>query len=185
MTKVAIIHGTLGSPAGNWFPWLAAELKKRSVEVFVPRMPTPEGQSLSNWREAFRSQVGAVDESSVIIGHSVGAVFLLRLLESFRSPIKASVFVAGFIGSLGIPEYDNLNASFINGPYQWELIRRNVGTPICLSGENDPYVPRVQGLQLAKNLGTSLVLLPEGGHLNAEFGYTLFPLLLETLRCYL
>jgi hypothetical protein len=43
MKKFVIIHGTKGSPEGNWFPWLADFLRQQHAEVVVPRMPTPEG----------------------------------------------------------------------------------------------------------------------------------------------
>lgn len=181
MSKVIIVHGTGGSPDGNWFPWLAAELAKRSVDVLVPRMPTPEGQSLESWMKAFEEQVGTLDRSSTVIGHSVGAVFLLRLLERLSTPIASSVFVAGFTGVLGAPQFDTLNASFVAEPYRWDEIRQNAGRVLCFSGANDPYVPLEQGLEIAENMRVDARIIENGGHLNAQFGYTTFPLLLEEL----
>ena len=75
MDKFAIIHGTKGSPEGNWFQWLSTELIKRGAQVTIPRMPTPEGQSLDNWLAAFSEQVGPIDQSTTVIGHSVGIFF--------------------------------------------------------------------------------------------------------------
>ncbi|MFN8389940.1 MAG: alpha/beta hydrolase [Bdellovibrionota bacterium] len=183
MNKAIIIHGTGGNPKGNWFPWMAAELEKQGVSVQIPRMPTPEGQSLTNWLTAFQQQIGEVDESCTVIGHSVGAVFLLRLLERLSGPIGRSVFVAGFVGRLGAPEFDTLNATFVEAPYDWQTIRKNAGSVLCLSGSDDPYVPREQGRQLATNLNVQEQVIENGGHLNAGSGYLTFPLLLqEVLR---
>ncbi len=181
MEKIVIIHGTKGSPTDNWFPWLSAELTKCGAEVIIPRMPTPEGQSLDNWLVEFAEQVGAVDRSTTLIGHSVGAVFLLRLLERAIQPIGRSVFVAGFTKAIGIPEYDILNATFINERYNWDAIRANAGDVLCFSGQDDPYVPMTQGLEIAKNLNIIPYIVPKGGHLNTASGFTAFPLLLEKL----
>ena len=181
MGKVVIIHGTKGEPQGSWFPWLAIQLAQRGDPVIVPRMPTPEGQSLESWFAAFHEQVGAIDSSTTIIGHSTGAVFLLRLLEQINEPIETSIFVAGFTAALGSAEYDPLNATFVADEYDWDKIRKNAGDVVCLSGDSDPYVPQTQALDLARNLGVEACLVPDGGHLNAEFGYTEFPLLLEIL----
>jgi predicted alpha/beta hydrolase family esterase len=182
MKKVAIIHGTKGSSKGNWFPWLAAELTTLGAEVIVPQMPTPEGQSLQNWLLSFQEQVGLLDATTTVVGHSLGAVFLLRLLERLQSPIRGSVFVAAFTGRIGIAEYDALNSSFTSDPYNWRSIRANAGHTLCLSGDNDPYVPLAQGLEISRNLGITPLVIEGGGHLNAESGYATFPLLLEALR---
>jgi hypothetical protein len=117
MPKVIIIHGTGGSPEENWFPWLATALTKNSHEVIVPRMPTPKDQSLNSWFTAFYNQVGSINGDTILIGHSLGAVFLLRLLERLSTAIGSSIFVTGFTSSLGIPEYDLLNSSFTDSAY--------------------------------------------------------------------
>jgi predicted alpha/beta hydrolase family esterase len=112
----------------------------------------------------------------------LGATFLLRVLESQKAPIAQSVFVAGLLGPIGIAEYDQLNSTFIETSYDWGTIQRNAGAVVCLSGENDPYVPAEQGEELAAKLGIKNNLIHQGGHLNAEFGYTSFQALLGLLN---
>ncbi len=182
MKKIVIIHGTKGSPEGNWFPWLAESLRHQHAQVVTPRMPTPDGQNLLNWVSEFSRQVGVIDEGTTLIGHSLGATFLLRILERQTVPVAQSIFVAGLLDKIGIAEYDQLNRSFIETSYDWVTIRRNAGRVVCLSGEGDPYVPALQGEQLASNLGVKSRMIPRGGHLNADFGYTSFPELLDLLN---
>lgn len=181
MKKAAIIHGTKGSPEGNWFRWLASELESIGYRTYIPQFPTPEGQSLENWFEHFETVVGELDQHSILIGHSVGAVFALRLLERLNSPIGAAILVSGFTGTLGLPEYDALNATFIAGPFGWDRIRKNAAHIICLSGSDDPYVPIEQGKDIADSLGVNHLVIKGGGHLNAESGFTKFPRLFEEI----
>ena len=145
-------------------------------------MPTPDGQNLSNWISEFSRQVGVIDEATTLIGHSLGATFLLRILERQKTPVARSIFVAGLIDKIGIAKYDELNSSFIETFYDWITIQKNAGRVVCLSGEGDPYVPAQQGEQLAANLGVKNRIIPHGGHLNAEFGYTSFPELWDLLN---
>ena len=181
MQKVVIIHGTKGSPDINWFPWLARELTSYGMQVTVPRMPTPEGQTLNNWLDAFENQVGVVDNESMLIGHSAGALFLLRFLERHSTAVGVTILVSGFTGTLGIPEYDALNSSFVKGNYDWDKIRRNAGKILCLSGDDDPYVPLQQGLDIAAHLNSNPIIVSGGGHLNGESGFHSFPLLLQKI----
>jgi predicted alpha/beta hydrolase family esterase len=183
MKTYIIIHGTKGSPEGNWFPWLASELRQTGALVFTPRMPTPENQSLSAWLAAFLTQCGPPDHTSTIIGHSIGATFLLRLLEQSLTPILHSVLVAGVLDRIDIPEFDNLNRSFTAAerPFDWPTIRRNAGKITYIYGEADPYVPESQSLTLAHHLGVTPTLIAKGKHLNSESGYTSFPQLLDYL----
>ncbi|MFO0417606.1 MAG: RBBP9/YdeN family alpha/beta hydrolase [Pseudomonadota bacterium] len=183
MSKTVIIHGTKGSPDGNWFRWLAGRLVGVGEDVLIPRMPTPEGQCLAGWLDAFEASVGRLDEQTTLIGHSLGATFALRVLERLSVPVRRSVFVAGVIGQIGIAEYDALNSTFIEAPFNWDKIRSNTGKALCLSGDNDPYVPVEQGRLLAERLGVPNRVILGGGHLNAESGYLTFPELLEALVC--
>lgn len=90
--------------------------------------------------------------------------------------------MAGVLDKIEIAEYDQLNSSFIETSYDWGTIKKNAGRMVRLSGEDDPYVPARQGEELAANLGVKNHIIPRGGHLNAEFGYTSFPELLALLN---
>lgn len=182
MKKAVVIHGTMGSPMGNWFPSVATSLRGAGFQTFVPQFPTPSGQTLENWLRHFQAEVGELNQDSLLIGHSVGAVFVLRLLERLKTPIDTAVLVSGFTGVLGLPEYDALNATFVAGAFDWRQIQSNAKNVICLCGDKDPYVPFEQGMEIADALGVENLVVNDGGHLNAEFGFDSFPRLLEELE---
>ena len=120
-----IIHGSFGTPQENWFPWLRGELEKEGCSVFVPRFPTPQNQSLESWLKAFEKYRQHLGKDSVLVGHSLGPAFILNLLETTKKPVKACFFVAGFVGSLGNPKFDDLNSTFEAKELKWENIKKN------------------------------------------------------------
>jgi predicted alpha/beta hydrolase family esterase len=181
-TNVIILHGTGGSPEENWFPWLAENLRSKGHKVFVPRLPTPENQSMYKWHAALVTQVEKMGKDTILIGHSCGATFLLHVLEALAEPVEQSIFVSPFIEKLGHKYFDNLNETFVNHEFDWDLIKKNAGQITLLYGDNDPYVPVSAAQKVADGLDTPLTIIPNGGHLNAEFGYTEFPKLLELIK---
>ncbi len=169
-----IIHGTGGNPEGNWFPWLKLELEKAGWSVVAPRFPTPKGQNMGGWLDAFDRAFDGAGPIPVLIGHSLGAAFALRLIEKRDLSPEGLFLVAGFAGAIGNSHYDALNASFLADPFHWEIIRARAGRIFCYFGDNDPYVPLKAGLELADALCTAPTLIKNGGHLNAESGFTKF-----------
>ena len=182
--KAAIIHGAYGSPDENWFPWLSEELEKIGYTVYRPDFPTPKKQSLENWKDRFeeyRQPWG--DKDTILIGHSIGAAFVLRMLMSHNDePIKAAFLVAGFTTQLGDPEFDKLNASFLANPFDWELIRKNCQQFFVYHSDNDPYVPLEKGEELASSLGVQVALVKDAKHFNEEAGYTEFQEILGDIK---
>jgi len=179
---IVIMHGTGGSPEGNWFPWIAEKLKSLGHNVFVPRFPTPINQSVKNWCVALDAQAPKFGENTILIGHSCGATYILHILEALKNPVAKSIFISGFIDKLGNEYFDNLNEDFINHNFDWEKIRKNAGEIIILHGDNDPYVPMAAAQRLADGLQTEIKIILNGGHLNAESGYTQFPELMGLIK---
>ena len=85
MQTIFIFHGTEGYPEENWFPWLKHELEQKGCKVFVPQFPSPPvvPSKISEWFEVLREYEKYINEETVIIGHSLGGVFTLRILERF------------------------------------------------------------------------------------------------------
>ena len=186
--RVIIIHGARGGPETNWFPWLHTTLEAEGIEVVCPRFPTPEGQSLSAWLSAYDLAVQSLPlASTVLVGHSLGAAFALRLIERQTQPVVGLFLAAGFIGALGFPDYDTINHSFFDAPFDWATIRkRKGGVARCWAGDNDPYVPLSRSQEMATCLEVPLEIVPGGGHLNSETGFTTFPQMRDAIvksRC--
>ncbi len=179
--KAIIIHGAYGNPEENWFPWLRRELEALGFEAFVPRFPTPEGQSLENWMKILE-ECREFDKNTTVIGHSLGCAFILRKLETLRNPINSAFLVAGFVGKLGNEKFDRINSSFFERDFDWERIRKNCAHFEVFHSDNDPYVSLEKGRELAEKLGAKFILVRGADHFNEKAGYTEFPLLLERIK---
>jgi predicted alpha/beta hydrolase family esterase len=179
--KVVIIHGSYGSPEENWFPWLASEIRKLGHEALVPCFPTPEGQNLRSWLKVFKAQVGVLEPNMILVGHSLGSGFILCLLEQTKVSVLGTFLVSGFLGSLGNPEFDVVNKTFVSRRFDWSHIRYHAGMTQVFNSDNDPYVPIQKGHELARRLGVDLTVIKGGGHINAESGYLSFQILLDKI----
>jgi len=182
--KIVIFHGTAGSPEGNWFPWLKAELEKLGHEVFVPKLPTPENQSVESWCEALREQVPFIfGKDTILVGHSLGATLIAEILSQPRKePVKASFFVSGFLSDIDNEWYDKQNYEFTRYPFDWDQVKKTMGNVYLLHGSDDPYVRRELAEELSEKLGVKPDYIENGGHLNSESGYTEFPYLLGLIK---
>lgn len=178
---IFIIHGAYGSPEENWFPWLQRELDKRDHEVIVPKFPTPEGQSLKNWLKVIDEY--KIGKDDILVGHSIGAGFVLRLLEKYK--VKAAFLIAGFLGKLNNAEVDRINSSFFKDPFDWQKIRSNCKHIFIINSDDDPYVPVDQAEHLAEHLNVAAIIIKNAGHFNKVAGYLKFELLLKEIRAFL
>jgi len=182
MTNIFIIHGSYGNPEENWFPWLKSELEKLDCRIFVPKFPTPKNQSLENWLNVFKDYKQYLNKDSIVVGHSLGPVFLLNILENLDRPIKAAFFVSGFLDLLGNPDFDNINKSFVEKSFDWQKIKENCSKVFVFHSDNDPYIPLAQAEKLAKNLGVDVTLVKNAGHFNEKAGYYKFDLIFEKIK---
>ncbi len=183
MTNVFIIHGAFGHPQENWFPWLKKELEKVGCKVFVPKFPTPEGQSLENWLNVFKDYEKYVDENTIFVAHSIGPSFVLHLLEKYKT--KATFLIAGFLGALGFAEVDKINSTFFEKPFDWKKIKENCKNIFVIGSDNDPYIPLEKTYELAEKLNVKPIIIHGAGHFNEKAGYTKFPFLLEKIKEFL
>lgn len=177
--NIFIIHGTEGHSEENWFPWLKQELEKSGHKVFVPQFPSPPvvASKISEWFDVWKDYQNYIDESTIIIGHSLGGLFTLRILEKLNKPIKAAVFVGTPIGIKPILNMER-DESFSGFSFDWDSIRKNARNFVVFHSDNDPYVSLENGQELSEKLGVELTFVPNAGHFNAKAGYFKFEKLL-------
>lgn len=179
MKKALIIHGAYGNPKENWIPWLKVKLEENRFEVIVPSFPTPEDQNLDNWLSILSLDEFGFTGYSTLIGHSIGAVFLLTVLEKIKKPVPNVILVSGFLHDLGNETFDKINATFYKKDFDWKTIKNNAKNISVVHGENDPYVPISEAQYLAKKLGVKVKVIKNGKHLNKVAGFIEFPELLQ------
>jgi predicted alpha/beta hydrolase family esterase len=183
--KIAlIIHGTEGYPEENWFPWLKNELAIFGYQTIIPQFPTPQGQNPEEWLKVLAPLMNNFNEESILIGHSIGATFLLRVLEKLETKVKAAVLVAPSFGIKPITYFD-LDVPFTKDPFDWNKIRSSASHFLVFHSEDDPYICLANGQKIADELGTTLIAEKNAGHFNANAGYAKFPDLLEKLKKFL
>jgi uncharacterized protein len=180
---VFIFHGTEGYPEENWFPWMKEKLEAKGCNVIVPQFPSLPGipAKLSEWFEVLDKYKEYIDEDTILIGHSLGGVFALRVLEKLEHPIKAVFFVGTPIGVKPIQNYER-DSSFTGFAFDWQNIKTKAKHFDVFQSDNDPYVSLGNGEQLAKELGVKLTFIPNAGHFNKIAGYLSFPALLEKIE---
>lgn len=179
--RALIFHGTMGSPDGNWFPWLRDALEQEGWQITVPTFPTPENHSLASWISALENQVSNLDNIDLLVGHSLGANLILHILESGLCKTDKAILVGCTIAKGNVAEYNELNKSFVKD-FDWKAIKGNFNHGYILHGDNDPYVPIAQAQSVADGLALDLQTIKDGGHLNIETGYDRFPLLLDLIH---
>jgi len=181
MKTAFIIHGAYGSPNENWIPWLKNELEKRKWDVKVLVFPTPEAQNLTSWLKVIDPFLHEMDDKSILIGHSIGATFILHILEKLKKSVKASYLISGFLGPLDNPEFDEINQTFMKN-FDWNTIKNNSDKFYIYHSDNDPYVTIEKAEELAKSLGTNVTMVENAGHFNTDSGYIKFERLLDDIK---
>lgn len=187
MKNYFIIHGSFGSPFGNWFPWLAQEIEKTKLNemeesiCYVPQFPTGlDKQNYVNWEKVLNAYVdaGIITENTTIFAHSIAPAFVCKFLILNRIKVKKLVFVCGFNNYFGVSEdYDYVNQTmFIDNI---ENVKNYCSDIICFYSNNDPYVSFNAEKDFAVKVSNKQIVIDGGGHLNKDAGYVEFPQLLN------
>lgn len=179
---IFIFHGTEGHPQENWFPWLKARLEEKGHQVLVPQFPTPPivPAQIDEWFEVLKLYESSLTEATLLVGHSLGGIFTLRILEKLTHPVQATFFIGTPVGVQPIKNYDR-DSSFSGFDFNWQKIKANAGSSTVFQSDDDPYVGLKNGEKLAEELGVQLSFVPNAGHFNAKAGYTEFPVLLDKI----
>ncbi|MBL9048726.1 MAG: alpha/beta hydrolase [Tabrizicola sp.] len=161
MTKTLIVPGLDGSPAPHWQNWWAAtDPRALMVDLSDPARPSP-----TVWEAELASTI-LHHPNCVLVGHSLGAVLIARILTKWpQLKVRAAMLVAPAetkgsdrIGHFGqIPE-------------------RPLGVPARLvASRNDPWMSFSRADKLAQSWEAVLVDLGHAGHINVASGFGPWP----------
>jgi leucyl-tRNA synthetase family protein len=145
-----LLHGYTGSTNNNFFPWLKKELEKRGAKVYAPKLPSTNDPNVYDQVESVLSEI-PFDENTIIVGHSLGGVVALKILEKLKKPVKKTVLVNSFV------ENNFISESFEAYTFDWKFdlarIKTNAGSISILRDLTDDTVPQYQAEKIQKLFG--------------------------------
>ncbi len=149
------LHGFTGSGQKNFFPWLKKELEAKGHEVITPELPdTNEGNVEKQVQYVIDNYT--FDSDTVVLGHSLGSVVALKILERINTPIKRLVLAAGF-AQPGFLDHERPFEKTTKWEFDFEKIKKNVREVVLLRAENDSAVPRERMEYIQQKIGGNIV----------------------------
>ncbi len=161
--RVLIIHGWESNSKEHWFLEEKERLEKLTYEVVVPDMPNALHPQKEEWLKVIEDF--HPDENSILIGHSLGGVAILRYLEEAVNKVGKCIFIATPIRKLKKEDYNfGPTYNFFKPDIDYRKIKQNCKEFIIINQTNDPWVPLQHGKDLANFINAELVIVNGNDH---------------------
>lgn len=150
--------------------WLDKKLGKE-YEIIRPRMPLPDNAKYEEWRIHFERFVPLLRRDVILIGSSLGGIFLAKYLSEHKFPKKIQgVFLV-------CPPFDNtVKGEDLVGGFKLKtdisLLEKNTKNLYLLFSEDDDVVPVSHAEKFRKKLKNANIIIyrSKNGHFKiAEF----------------
>lgn len=162
-----LLHGFTGSSRSDYFPWLKKHIEDAGQNAHVPDLPDtnkPDAKA----QAAYVLENVNFDQNTVLLGYSYGSVTALRILEQLEKPIKRLVIAAGF-AQPGFLDNERIFEATTDWDFDFEKIKKNVGSITILRDLSDHAVPAERADYLKEKLGGNIVdFIATEGHITGK-----------------
>lgn len=177
MIKVVFAPGNGGSTTrDNWFPSLQKTLEEAGIKVIAPDFPDPELARECYWIPFLRDTLH-VDDQTVIVGHSSGAIAAMRMAQTQK--ILGSVLVGAYHTDLDM-ETEKASGYF-DTPWDWEKIAKNQRWCLLFASQDDPWIPVQEARFIHEQLNCEYHEFTDQGHFGGDYFKPDFPELSQAL----
>lgn len=148
-------------------------------EVFRPRMPLQDNAKYSDWKIYFERHLQLLGSKFLLIGNSLGGIFLAKYLSEHKLSKKAlSVYLVcpPFDGSL--PGEDLVGGFALKSNLQ--LLEQNTHNLHLLFSENDDVVPVAHAQKYRKKLPNANIQIYKNK--NGHFDVVTFPEIIALIK---
>ena len=167
MSAVVVSHAYDSNATSAWYPSVRARLEPLGHTVSVPDLPEPQAPRPAAWVGGLAERTSAAPPGeTVLVGHSIGGVNVLRFLE--QHPLDRGVF--GGVVLVATPAHEvgyAALAEFFDGPFDWTRIARAARRFSVLVAADDPVLtadPFEHAAIFVRELNATATVLPHGGH---------------------
>ena len=152
----------------DWKDGLSKELGKK-FEVIFPAMPNKANAKYSEWKIWFEKGIPYFNQEVILIGHSLGGIFLAKYLSEndFPKKVKATFIVAAPFDTKNREKSKSL-ADFIL-PVSLNKFKNQGGKIFVYYSKDDPTVPFADFEKYKKAvLDAQTLVFGDRGHFNQE-----------------
>lgn len=154
-----IVPGWKDSGPGHWQTLWERQLP-HAARVRQPDWTSPRP---AVWNATVAAAVDAAACPALLIAHSLGCLAVASLPVPLRPRVAAALLVApADIERPGAPECLRAFAPIPRQPLPFQSV--------VVASDDDPYCALERARQFARDWGSRLVIVPGGGHLNADSG---------------
>jgi hypothetical protein len=176
MNKVVLIPGNHNSKVDEiWFPYVIEQLEKNGIAVEAKNMPDPITAKKDIWLPFIESEL-KVDEDTIAVGHSSGAIALLRYAETHK--VKGLILVGAYHTDLG--DKTEKESGYFDDPWDWEAINQNTDFIVQFASTDDPYIPVEESRFIKSKLPKlEYIEFNDKGHMGEDIDMVEFPELVK------
>lgn len=164
--KAILLHDSYTTTAIGWYASLPAELEKIGITLFVPKFPTPVGESYASWKamlEMYRQHFGP---ETIFIGHGTGSLFALRLLEEVS--LGGVILVSPYISRVPNEGINMVSSTFFPVSFDWKKIHQNCPYFSVIAATGDTVIPFEESKRVSDLCGAFFIEKKHDGHLLGE-----------------
>lgn len=120
----------------DWKDSLGEDLGS-DYDVFVPRMPNSQNAEFEAWKKWFERMMELMDDNIILIGHSLGGIFLAKYLAKNDPPkeVKATMLVAAPYDDESVESLTDFKIDL-----SLEKFAKVAGKIYLIQSEDDPVV---------------------------------------------
>jgi hypothetical protein len=178
--QVFIVPRWSGNPHSDWYDWFGGKVKEKyGVSVKALAMPHWNAPSIDEATEFLWNELPELNESTILIGHSVGCLALLhflheRLLHDPTTTIGGLILVAAWFE---VDEaWDTVIPWLKNDQLPYTSLQENILYKQIIISDNDPFTSNYKrNSELwKKRLGAEVMLCPGRAHFNGKIENDVF-----------
>ncbi len=163
-------------------PYWEADLEKKlgnKFEIIRPRMPLSDNAKYRDWKILFERYIPLLRKDYILIGSSLGGIFLAQYLSENKMPKKAlSVYL------VCAPFDGDLTGEDLVGGFKLKkdlsLLEKNCRNLYVMFSEDDDVVPVFHAEKYRKKLKEAEVLIYK--HMKGHFTAPKFPEIINLIR---
>lgn len=123
-------------PYYDWKTNLQNDLGE-NYDVLMPKMPDKQNAKYEEWKILFDKVIPLLNTGVIMIGHSLGGIFLAKYLSENKVPIKIRAI---FLISAPFDNSDNESLADFIPEGNFDILVRQIEKIYLIQSRDDPYV---------------------------------------------